>query len=195
MVKIKMNKKIENTLILSTGLLFFFCSVKAPEVNITGEKTALENQVIGTYQQIEQDVWTLTSVRSTNSANKPEMSAEKKRVLEAVQGRKFNKDDVDEFLQNGYVGENNQGLLELRDQSKLANDEELKSRVSRIIENENNFRKIIMERIVLLNEQAAQAGEGNVGKIFAKINQDNAKDGAWIQAENGEWIKKGQVAK
>ena len=28
------------------------CSVEAPEVKITGEKTALENQVIGTYEEI-----------------------------------------------------------------------------------------------------------------------------------------------
>jgi len=193
-MKIRARKIIKIALCL-LGTMFFFCSVKAPEVNITGEKTALENQVIGTYQQIEDDVWTLTSVRSTDSANKPEVSAEKKRVLEAVQGRKFNKDDIDEFLQNGYVGENTQGFLELRDQDKLANDIQLKTRVSKIVENENNFRQTIMERIVLLNEQAAQAGEANVGKIFAKINQDNANVGAWIQIENGEWIKKGQAQK
>jgi len=177
------------------GILFFQCSIKAPEVNITGEKTALENQVIGTYQQIEEDVWTLTSVRSTNSTTKPQMSVEKKKVLEAVQGRKFNKDDIEEFLENGFVGENNQGLLEIRDNDDLKKDADLKNRVTQIVENENGYRKIIMERIILLNEQAAEAGEKNVSKIFAKINQDNATAGAWIENENGEWIKKGQVVK
>ncbi|MBC8184594.1 DUF1318 domain-containing protein [candidate division KSB1 bacterium] len=181
--------------VMITGLatvLFFSCSIKAPEVNITGEKTALENQVIGTYQQIEEDVWTLTSVRSTNSAKKPKMSAKKKRVLEAVQGRKFNKDDVEEFLENGLVGENNQGLLEIKENNDLVKDADLKNRVTKIVENENSYRKIIMERIILLNEQAAEAGEKNVSKIFAKINQDNAAAGAWVEDENGEWVKKGQ---
>jgi len=178
-----------------TGVIFFQCSIKAPEVNITGEKTALENQVIGTYQQIEEDVWTLTSVRSTNTTKKPEISVEKKRVLEAVQGRKFNKDDIDEFLQEGFVGENNQGMLEIRNNDDLKKDAELKNRVTKIVENENGYRKIIMERIILLNEQVADAGEKNVSKIFAKINQDNAVSGAWIENENGEWIKKGQINK
>ena len=120
------NRKMKLTFIILmiglVGALVFNCSVKAPEVNITGEKTALENQVIGTYQQIEQDVWTLTSVRSVNSTQKPKMSSEKKRVLEAVQGRKFNKDDIEEFLKNGLVGENNQGLLEIRDNEKFGKD-------------------------------------------------------------------------
>jgi uncharacterized protein YdbL (DUF1318 family) len=178
-----------------TGALFFHCSIKAPEVNITGEKTALENQVIGTYQQIEEDVWTLTSVRSTNTTPKPKMSVEKKRVLEAVQGRKFNKDDIDEFLQEGFVGENNQGLLVIRDNENLKKDADLKNRVTKIIENENGYRQIIMERIILLNEQAADAGEKNVSKIFAKINQDTAVSGAWIENENGQWIRKGQMEK
>ena len=180
-------------IILMIGLLgavVFNCSVKAPEVNITGEKTALENQVIGTYQQIEEDVWTLTSVRSANSVKKPKMSTGKKRVLEAVQGRKFNKDDIDEFLRDGLVGENNQGLLEIRNSEKLGKDPELKNRVTKIVEKENGFRKIIMDRILLLNEKAAEAGEGNVAKIFARINQDNATDGGWIQKENGGWVKK-----
>ena len=171
-------------------ILVSYCSVKAPEVSITGEKTALENQVIGTYQQIEEDVWTLTSVRSANTKAQPKMSAEKKRVLEAVQGRKFNKDDIEEFLAMGIVGENNRGLLEIRDQEKLQKDPDFKKRVETIVENENNYRQIIMERIMLLNEQAASAGEENVSKIFAKINQDNAAPGSWIQLNDGQWIQK-----
>lgn len=177
------------------GLLVIFimasCSVKAPEVNITGEKTALENQVIGTYREIEQDAWTLVSVRSaTPGQQQPAMSPEKKLVFEAVQGRKFNRDDIDEFKKADLIGENNKGLLEIRDVRKLEADPELKNRVTTIVENENNYRKIIMDRVVLLNEQAAEAGADNVGKIFAKINQDSSEAGTWIQTEDGSWMKK-----
>ncbi len=186
----------KSTVKLLSGLIFilvsicFRCSVKAPEVNITGEKTALENQVIGTYQQIEEDVWTVTSVRSANTTGQPAMSAEKKRVLEAVQGRKFNKDDIDEFLKMELVGENNRGLIEIRDQERLNNDAELNNRVAQIVASENEYRKIIMDRIILLNEQAANAGEENVARIFSKMNQDSAMPGTWIQSESGEWLKK-----
>ena len=184
--------------IIMAGLLVIFiiasCSVKAPEVNITGEKTALENQVIGTYREIEQDAWTLASVRSaTPGQQQPTMSQEKKLVFEAVQGRKFNKDDIDEFKKAEIIGENNQGLLEIRDTKKLEADPELNNRVTTIVDNENRYRKIIMERIVLLNEQAAEAGTDNVGKIFAKMNQDSSEPGAWIQSDDGRWVKKTEV--
>lgn len=182
------------------GLIFSFiaitlmsCSVKAPEVNVTGEKTALENQVIGTYQEIEQDAWTLASVRSTAPGKQqPTMSKEKKKVFEAVQGRKFNKDDIDEFKKAEIVGENNNGLLEIKNQSKLDADPELKKRVVKIIKTENGYRKIIMDRIMVLNESAAKAGGDSVARIFAKINRDNSGPGTWIQKEDGEWIKKGE---
>lgn len=171
------------------------CSVKAPEVNITGEKTALENQVIGTYREIEQDAWTLASVRAANPGQQSTMSPEKKRVFEAVQGRKFNKDDIDEFKKAEIVGENNQGLLEIRDYKQLESDEDLKNRVLTIVETENNYRKIIMERVMMLNEQAAQAGTENVSRIFSKINQDNSAPGTWCQTADGKWLKKGAEAK
>jgi len=183
-------------ILVFTAMLGLNCSVKAPEVNITGEKTALENQVIGTYQEIEEEAWTLTSVRSANAGQQaPVMSQEKKRVFEAVQGRKFNKDDIDEFKQAGFVGESNEGKLIIRDHEKLNADAELKNRVTTIVENENNYRKIIMERIVIINEQASEAGTTTVGRIFAKINQDNSAPGTWIQTDNGRWVKKGSREK
>lgn len=182
--------------IMMMGLLVFFiaagCSVKAPEVKVTGEKTALENQVIGTYQEIEQDAWTLASVRSTTPGKQAEMPKEKKKVFEAIQGRKFNKDDIDEFKKAEIVGENKLGLLEIRNYPKLESDPELKTRVTKIIETENDYRKIIMDRVMVLNESAAQAGGDTVSRIFAKINQDSSESGTWIQQEDGNWLKKGQ---
>jgi hypothetical protein len=197
----KSNETLEKNMIstnriIIAGLLVIFiitvCSVKAPEVKVTGEKTALENQVIGTYQEIEQDAWTLASVRSATPGQQPKMPAEKKKVFEAVQGRKFNKDDIDEFKKAEIVGENNLGLLEIRNYQKLESDPELKTRVIKIVETENGYRKIIMDRIIVLNESAAKAGNENVSRIFAKINQDNSETGTWIQSDDGMWIKKGE---
>jgi len=193
MMKNRVKKSAEwAALLIAIIVLGFSCSVKAPEVNITGEKTALENQVIGTYQEIEEEAWTLTSVRSTNPGQQaPVMSQEKKRVFEAVQGRKFNKDDIDEFKKSEFVGESNDGMLVIRDEEKLNADLDLKNRLTTIVEKENGYRKIIMERIVILNEQASEAGATSVGKIFARMNQDNSAEGTWIQLDDGNWVKKG----
>jgi uncharacterized protein YdbL (DUF1318 family) len=191
-----MNKSLPNLIsnkmaLILISLLMLSCSVKAPEVNVTGQKTALENQVIGTYQEIEQEAFTLASVRSVTPGQQPAMPKEKKKVFEAIQGRKFNKDDIDEFKKAEIVGENNQGLLEIRNFQKLESDPELKARVTKIVEAENGYRKIIMDRIMVLNDSAAQAGGDNVAKIFAKMNYDNSEAGTWIQKDDGTWIKKG----
>ena len=187
-------KKIFMTALFFSIMVLFVanCSVKAPEVNVTGEKTALENQVIGTYAEIEQDAWTLASVRSTKPGQQPKMPAEKKKVFEAVQGRKFNKDDIDEFKKAEIVGETNLGLLEIRNHQKFESDPDLKNRVTKIVETENSYRQIIMDRIIVLNESAAKAGNENVSRIFAKINQDNSEAGTWVQSDDGKWIKKGE---
>lgn len=184
---------ISNSVVLILiSLLMISCSVKAPEVKVTGEKTALENQVIGTYQEIEQDAWTLASVRSATPGQQSKLPAAKKKVFEAVQGRKFNKDDIDDFKKEELVGENNLGLLEILNSQKIESDPELKARVSKIVENENSYRTIIMDRIMLLNDAAAQAGDANISRIFAKINQDSSAPGTWIQNDDGKWIKKGE---
>ena len=175
------------------GLIVINCSVKAPEVKITGEKTALENQVIGTYQEIEQDSWTIASVRSTTPGKTQPISEEKKKVLAAVQDRKFNKDDINEFKRDGVIGENNQGFVEIRNYEKLEKDAEYRKRVEKVIEDENKDRQIIMDRAIQINEQIAQAGQEAVATVFAKIYQDESEVNTWIQIEDGTWTKKKEV--
>jgi len=164
--------------------------VKAPEVKITGEKTALENQVIGTYQEIEQDSWTIASVRSTSPGKKQAISEEKKAVLDAVQSRRFNRDDINELKRDGIIGENNQGFLEIRDNEKLNADPELARRVEKLISDENDDRRTILNRSMQINEQIAEAGENAVSRIYAKIYQDESESGTWIQLDAGDWAKK-----
>ncbi|MBN2011099.1 DUF1318 domain-containing protein [candidate division KSB1 bacterium] len=174
------------------GMLFIAgCSVKAPEVKITGEKTALENQVIGTYNEIEQDSWTIASVRSATPGQQVTMSDEKKKVLSAVQNRRFNKDDINEFKRDGVVGENNSGFLEIRDYTRLNEDPEYRKRVEKIVAEENNDRQTILERSMQVNDQIAGAGEEAVGRVYAKIYQDESELNTWIQIEDNSWVKKG----
>ncbi len=166
------------------------CSIKAPEVTVTGEKTTLEKQVEGTYQEIENDADMVASTRALEGKRKPVMSIEKRLVLKAIQNRKFNQDDVEEFKRLGILGENNKGLLEIRDKAKLEKDPDLKKRVHAILDEENHDRTIIMNRIVQVNENLKNASPGEVQAVFAKMNRENSKPGTWIQFPTGRWVKK-----
>ncbi len=166
------------------------CSIKAPEVTVTGEKTSLEKQVLGTYQEIENDADMVASTRALTGKKHPVMSIEKKLVLKAIQNRKFNQDDVEEFKRMGILGENNKGLLEVVNKKKLEKDPELKKRVLTILNEENHDRQIIMDRVVQVNESLKNASPEEVRAVFAKMNRQNSKPGTWIQLPNGKWVKK-----
>ena len=178
---------------LSLGVLAVFgmqCSVKAPEVTVTGEKTALENQVIGTYEKIEQETWLVASVRASGGQRSRKISPEQQRVLDAVQNRKFNKDEINEFKREGVIGENLQGFLEERPHPKMTADAEFRNRVIELLKEENHDREVIMNRVFELNDEAARSSKKEVYMIFAKMHRENTDTDCWIQLPSGDWVKK-----
>lgn len=184
------HKKMMALFILLSLFLFTLCSVQAPELRVTGEKTALEREVIGTYERMSEDTWMVASSRSANGSKKQEISEEKKRVLDALQQQKFNKDDIEEFKRKGYVGENNLGFLEIRNPDKLQNDTDTYKLVNDIVVEENNDREVIVNRVIELNQNLKNAVQENVMAIFAQMYQENSPVGTWIQQKIGDWVKK-----
>jgi len=178
---------------LSVSMLISFlaaCSIHTPEMKFTGEKTALENQILGTYNQVKEDVWMVASVRAANPDSQITLSDEKRAVLTAIQNREFNKDDIDEFKRDGAVGENAKGWLQIRPQPRLEKDAEYKKLVERIVAEDNRDRQIIMRRIIDINPSVQTTDSTEVEKVFAKLNRDSAKPGEWIQMPEGEWVRK-----
>jgi len=177
---------------LIVGVLLAGCSVRTPEVQVTGEKTALENQVIGTYEQMQDDSWMVASTRSARNRQKVVLSDEKDKFFDARQNREFNQDDVNEFKTDGALGENNKGMLELRPLAKLDNDAEYQKLVTQIMEEENRDRKIMFDRVIQVNTAASEANAGDVYAVFAKLNREESAPGTWIQLPDGKWLKKGK---
>jgi len=166
------------------------CSIKAPEVRVTGEKTSLEKEVVGTYQEMEEDTWMIASTRAVSGEGELKISPEKRKVLEALQEQKFNKDDIDEFKRSGMVGENREGFLEIRTSKELEEDPEKIKLIQEIVQEENKNREVIMERVIELNSSLKNANREEIYSIFAKVNQDNSPSGSWIQQADGSWVKK-----
>lgn len=175
---------------LLTVFVFFTCSIKPPEVRLTGDVTALEQEVLGTYSQVEEDTWMIASTRGSQGTVTVKTSPEKDQVLEAMRTQKYNKDDVDEFKQKGYVGENNRGFLEIRDPENLEDQREVYSFVQTIVTEENRSREVIMNRVIEVNTSLREKNREDILSVFAKMYQENSLDGTWIQNQNGKWIKK-----
>ena len=92
----------------------------------------------------------------------------------------------------GAVGENKQGLLTVRDASKLAGNEEAVKAV-------NASRKTVItgmaKAILKLNKQpVTEKGIKQVlpkaAATFADLRREGAKPGWWIELPNGKWVQK-----
>jgi hypothetical protein len=166
------------------------CAIKLPKITATGERTALENQIIGTYKSIEEEVWMVASVRSGTSSDSIDLTEQKRMVLEAFQRQRFNADDISDFKRDGIAGENSAGLLEIRTSQRYESDSDYRDLVDKIVREENQDRLLIMQRIIELHPEIDPDDRSKVGQVYARLKQEASPAGTWIQTLDGEWKKK-----
>ena len=190
-----------NNIIYRFLLIFlFFLSACAKElvgvdVTIIDQRTALENQVLGTYEDIGKDMMLLASVRSIDESGKLKevdpIPKHKKEAIRARQRMEFNKDDIENFKALGSAGENNEGFLTFFEIDKTREDSQFALFVKTIIQEENDDRLTTMNRIIMISENLNEKNLSDVQRIFASLNRDNAIKGTKIQLEDGKWdVKK-----
>lgn len=159
------------------------CSIKTPEITLTGEKTALENQIIGSFEQLNQQNHLTTSVRTTPLDATATGGTES--VIQALQNQQFIQDEIDELKQDKVIGENNAGYLEILGSDKYRTDPLYRKRVDRLVEEENNNRRIIYQKASMGADWSAATAI-----TLAKLQQEKTAPGTMIQLETGEWIEK-----
>ncbi|MBF0262127.1 MAG: DUF1318 domain-containing protein [Magnetococcales bacterium] len=175
------------------SLLVTGCGGPLLEVTVVDERTALENQVLGSYAELQREVMLLTSVRAIDPQGRVERrgtprTPEYRAVLRALQRQAFNRDDLDHFRKVGVIGENNQGGVTLLAVEKLP--PEARTLAQRLVEEENQDRAAIWERLILAEEGLGEADLPRVRGIFAALNRDRARSGAWVQMQDGAWRMK-----
>lgn len=183
---------------LAVGLVAVFLSAcgKLVDVDVTviDQKTALENQVLGSYEELGKETILLASVRSVDESGKLQSVAEippgKKKAIRAVQRVEYNRDDILMFKKLACAGEGNDGFLKFFECDKTRNDPKFKEFVQAIIQEENADRLAILKRIVATNVNFSDDDLPKVQKIYAKLNQDNSEPGVKIQGEDGNWVTK-----
>ena len=178
------------------------CTLADVRVEVVSERTALENQVLGTYNSLDREMLLVASVRGVDSQGrirKPTPhSQDHKDAIDAMQVQAFHADDIQAFKQLGWVGENNQGLLtrfemnitgapaDLRTFAASYNAEEFQAVVTQV----NAARKVMMLRVIEINEELAADDLKRIQKIFGKLNAENALPGEKFQTQNGAWTTK-----
>lgn len=110
--------------LLSFILLVFIsnacCSIVIPPVTLTGSKTAVERQIIGEENELEEDVWMISSAKTTSEVE-IQTSDENKQTLKREENRQIYRAFVlldvfsprlRELKEKHVVGENNEGFVE-----------------------------------------------------------------------------------
>ncbi|MBF0427952.1 MAG: DUF1318 domain-containing protein [Magnetococcales bacterium] len=144
------------------------------------ERTALENQILGNYAELNQEILLLSSVRGIDLQDQ---------VVRAQQRTAFNKDDLERFKLASVIGENNQGGVTLLAPEKV--EAKLRPFVANLVEEENADRAIIMMRMINTDEKLTKQDLPRVQAIFATMNSDKALPGVMIQQKDGSWVAKG----
>lgn len=178
-------------------IMFFIGCTARPEVQITlvDTRTALENQVLGSYKELNREFVMIASVRSVDEKGIAEdrlkgMSASQRDAMKAMQAREFNRDDIDDFKRNGCVGENSMGLLEIFLCDKAKVDPKYEKLLNDVVNEENESRMVVMKRVIIMNESLKESDLPSIQKVFAGMNRDSAKAGELTQKEDGSWVKK-----
>ncbi len=177
---------MKSTLIIVLSIsLFLACSIKTPGITLTGEKTALENQILGAYEDLTDNNVITTSKRVST---KGEDNRQSQVVRMALQRQQLNQDEIDELKKAQVIGENNKGYLQALDNEKYLQDANFRKMVDALVEDENHNRHIIYQRVLALNHKKSDSDETLT--IFAKMQHEKTPPGTMIQLLNGSWVEK-----
>src|SRR5688572_5441341 len=113
---------------------------------VTSQRTALENQVMGTYRELEDDLVLISAVRAPKAG--AAVSPHRQRALDAKQNQDFNRDDIDELKTIGVLGETAGGTVALLPPSiGKAADSAAARLAAQLVVEENRDREVIWKRI------------------------------------------------
>jgi len=194
------NKLRAISITISIALLLSGCTLAKVDVNVVSERTSLENQVLGTYNSLSEDMLLVASVRGVSPTGKvdtpPRHTPEQVDATRALETVAFHADDIESFKRFGWVGENQDGLLTaFKRETPKVSSEELKSfaanyseaEFQQVVKEVNQSREVLMLRVVQTNENFTSKDLPAIRKVFARINRQNSVPGSRVQEADGTW--------
>lgn len=190
--------------LLAVLVVMMLCGCTLAEVNVqvAGERTSLEKQVLGSYNALTRRAMLSSSVRGVdplgNVEEPPTLSADGQAALEAVQTQAFHADDVDAFRRLGWVGENNEGLLTPFPMEREGAPDALagfaadyrEDEFALVVREVNEARDTLIRRVVQTDDAFTEADLPQIRGVFARMNARRALPGERIQQPDGQWTRK-----
>jgi uncharacterized protein YdbL (DUF1318 family) len=151
---------------------------------VLDRKTQLENQILGAFQRLEDDLILASSVRGSQTPA-AKLTPLQREAVEAMMVREFYRDDIDALKQAQVVGEGKDGLLVVLARPEA---EAQAAEMERLVKLENDSRTVIIRRVIQQERSLTERDLPLVRNIFYRLNRQTAQPGDKVQTEDGQWI-------
>lgn len=171
------------------ALLFVHPACVTIQMVSVDQKTQLENQILGSFEALQDDLILIASVRGEGQ-QRTDLSPAKREALMAMMNRQFNLDDVNDLRARGVAGEKRDGLLVFLETDRTRQDSAFAAFARRIIEEENRDRGIIMNRVIAMNPSLGPEDLPTVRRMMHTLALESAPAGTLVESPNGGWSPK-----
>lgn len=172
------------------------CTIKPPEVHITAEKTALENQMFGEKVRVSSDpstsiaVWASLEKYSWEGGDEELLTRyrdeyNKRRLTLAQIRRKTMSEYINELKRQGALGESYDGHIVI-----MADSIDAGNQISKIVEAENSDREIILAFYFESRGIEDETDKSGARIEFAQVMARLSPDGTRIEDYEGNWTVK-----
>lgn len=176
---------------LLMGLITASCV--SAQIQVVDERTALENQILGSYEELDRDLQLVASVRAVDAQGHrrgpPRFSEIRAQAVAARQTQQFHLDDVQELKAEGCLGEGADSMLSARG-CQAAELAQVAERIERIVAAENQARRALLLFVVTTSPDLTEDDIGQLAQAWARLNRERAEPGHWIQSDRGEWARR-----
>ena len=157
------------------------------------KKSTLEQQFIGEYEELTEDLQTVASVRATANGLGARGDDPYARALQARRTQLFSKDDLERARAKGCVGEALDGRVALlkchgESASQPASQPAVEPAAARLVAIENDARAALVEYALSKNTNLKDTDRQLVWQAYRRVVLASLKKGDPVQNNAGEWI-------
>jgi len=171
------------------ALLFLFlasCALTTTKVIQIDKKSTLEQQFIGEYEELSDDLATVASVRAETNGLGRNGSDPYARALQARRVQQFYKDDLDRARAAGCIGESSIGRVQPVDCGQASSA----PTVDRLVGLENDARKALVEYTLSRTSQPKDTERALVWQALRRVVLETVPKGTPVQNNAGAWVAK-----
>jgi hypothetical protein len=155
--------------------------------DLTSQRTALENQVMGAYKELDDELVLSAAARSAGTASAPTKPA-----VIAGHNQMYNIDEIKELKDAGLLGEGQDGYIKKINRKDPGTNvpKVLLDNLDALFQAENSDREVIWRYIIEENKNLSSSDLPNIRRTYAKVMQEKSFQGHWYQDESGAWVQK-----